>query len=60
MKWSDNKDLLVLLNNHQSADISGTGKLRRKKGETPPEEVKKPKCVLEYQKGMGVLIYRTK
>jgi hypothetical protein len=45
---------------HRSADISGTGKLRRKKGQTPPEEVKQPKCGFEYKKGRGVLIYRTK
>jgi hypothetical protein len=33
--------------------MTGTGKLRRKKGQTPREEVMKPKCALEYQKGMG-------
>jgi hypothetical protein len=33
--------------------MMGTGKLRRKKGQTPREEVIKPKCALEYQKGMG-------
>jgi hypothetical protein len=43
VKWRDNKDVLVLSTKHQSADISGTGKLRRKKSQTPREEVKKPK-----------------
>jgi hypothetical protein len=33
--------------------MMGTGKLRRKKGQTPREEVIKPKCALQYQKGMG-------
>jgi hypothetical protein len=33
--WRDNKDVHVLSTKHQSADISGTGNLRRKKGQTP-------------------------
>jgi hypothetical protein len=53
VKWRDNKDVVLLSTKQPSADISGTCKLRRKKGQAPGEEVKKPKCVLEYQKGMG-------
>jgi hypothetical protein len=33
--------------------MTGTGKMIRKEGQTPSEEVMKPKCALEYQKGMG-------
>jgi hypothetical protein len=53
VKWKDNKDVHFLSTKHKSADVTGTGKLRRKKGQTPREEVKKPKCAIEYQKGMG-------
>jgi hypothetical protein len=38
VKWRDNKEVLVLSTKHQSVDISGTGKLRRKKGQTPGGE----------------------
>jgi hypothetical protein len=40
------------INGEQTKKKTGTGKLRRKKGQTP-REVIKPKCALEYQKGMG-------
>jgi hypothetical protein len=53
VKWRNNRDVLILSTKHQSADISGTAQLRRKKGQTPREEVKKPKCVFENLKGLG-------
>jgi hypothetical protein len=53
VKWRDNKDVYFLSSKHKSADITATGKLRRKRGQEPREEVKKPKCALKYQKGMG-------
>jgi hypothetical protein len=53
VKWRDNKDVYFLSSKHKSADITATGKLRRKRGQELREEVKKPKCALEYQKGMG-------
>lgn len=53
VKWRDNKDVYFLSSKHKSADITATGKLRRKRGQEPREEVKKPNCALEYQKGMG-------
>jgi hypothetical protein len=46
-KWRDNKDVYFLSSKHKSADITATGKLRRKRGQEPREEVKKPKCALE-------------
>jgi hypothetical protein len=54
VKWKDNKDVPFLSTKHKSADVTGTGKLRRKKkSQTPREGVKKPKCAIEYQKGTG-------
>jgi hypothetical protein len=53
VKWRDNKDVCFLSSKHKSDDITATGKLRRKRGQEPREEVKKPKCALEYQKGLG-------
>jgi hypothetical protein len=53
VKWKDNKDVHFLSTKHKSADVTGTRKLRRKKGQTPRGEVKKPKCAIAYQKGMG-------
>jgi hypothetical protein len=53
VKWKDNKGVHFLSTKHKSADITCTGKLKRKWGQTLREEVEKPKCALEYQKGMG-------
>ncbi|GBN55610.1 hypothetical protein AVEN_137834-1 [Araneus ventricosus] len=53
VKWHDKRDVCFLPSKHESVDVTGTGKLRRKEGQTPREEGIKPKCALEYQKGMG-------
>jgi hypothetical protein len=53
VKWKDNTDVHFLSSKHASASITATGKHRRKRVEQPREEVKKPECALEYQKGVG-------
>lgn len=52
VKWRDNKDVHFLSSKHVSADITPTGKLKRKRGQQPREEIKKPRLTLEYQDGM--------
>jgi hypothetical protein len=42
-----------LSSKHETANITNTGKLRRKRGQQPREEVRKPQCAIEYQKRMG-------
>jgi hypothetical protein len=52
IKWKDNKDVQFLSSKHETADIIPTGKLRRKRGQQPREEIHKPRLCLEYQDGM--------
>ena len=48
LKWKDNKDVHFLSSKHKSADITATGKMKRKRGQQPRDEIKKPKLCLEY------------
>ena len=48
----DNKDVYLFSSKHVRAEITQTGKLRRKSVEKPREEIKKPMPVLAYWDGM--------
>jgi hypothetical protein len=48
--WSANNILCVRWRDKK------TGKLKRKRSQTPREKVEKPKCALDYQKGMGGVV----
>jgi hypothetical protein len=52
IKWKDNKDVHLLSSKHERVNITARGKLRRKRGQKPQEEIRKPKPVLDYQDGM--------
>jgi hypothetical protein len=52
IKWKDNKDVHLLSSKHERVNIIAMGKLRRKRGQEPQEEIRKPKPVLDYQDGM--------
>ena len=52
LKWKDNKDVHFLSSKHETANITTTGKLRRKRGQQPREEIEKPRLALDYQDGM--------
>jgi hypothetical protein len=47
------KDVCFHSNKHKSADITETGKLKRKRDQTPSVKAKKPKCARECPKAMG-------
>lgn len=54
LKWIDRKDVYMLSTKHANAEMCDTGKKRIQKG--GKREVKntlKPKCVIEYNSGMG-------
>jgi hypothetical protein len=54
VKWRDNKDVHFLTSKHETCITEPTGKkLRRKRSQTPREEIEKLDCAVEYQKGMG-------
>jgi hypothetical protein len=54
LKWKDKKDVYFLSSKHKNANMTDTGKKqRKKKGGEQEENVIKPKCILEYNKGMG-------
>jgi hypothetical protein len=57
-KWRDNKDVHFLSSKHETADITPTGKVRRKCGHQPREEIKRPKLCLEYQNWMKGSIFK--
>lgn len=52
VKWRDNKDVYFLSSKHERRDLTVTEKLKRKKGQLPREDIKKPRLCLEYQNGM--------
>ena len=52
LKWRDNTNVHFLSFKHETADIIPTGKLRRKCGQEPRDEIKKLKLILGYQDGM--------
>ena len=52
LRWRDKKDVYFLSSKHERADMTATGKLKRKRGQQPREEINKPRPCLEYQNGM--------
>lgn len=54
LKWIDRKDVYMLSTKHTSPEMTDTGKKRILKGGKREEKnVMKPKCVIEYNSGMG-------
>lgn len=54
LKWSDRKDVYLLSTKHVNEQMTDTGKKRiRKGGKSEPKNTMKPKCVIEYNHGMG-------
>ncbi|CAK9820042.1 PiggyBac transposable element-derived protein 4 [Anthophora quadrimaculata] len=52
LRWRDKKDVYIMSSKHSRAEMVTTGKIRRKKG-GEQENVIKPSCVIEYNRGMG-------
>jgi hypothetical protein len=52
LKWMDSEDVHFLSAKNKSVNIKGTGKLQRKHDLQSREEVRKPECCLECQRGM--------
>ncbi|XP_015598511.1 piggyBac transposable element-derived protein 4-like [Cephus cinctus] len=52
LRWRDRKDVYIMSSKHSKAEMVATGKIRRKKG-GEQEDVVKPSCVIEYNRGMG-------
>lgn len=54
VKWSDRKDVYLLSTKHENAEKTDTGKKKIEKGGKSSEaNMMKPKCVIEYNHGMG-------
>lgn len=54
LKWSDRKDVYLLSTKHANAQMTDTGKKTiHRGGRTEPNNAMKPKCVIEYNHGMG-------
>lgn len=54
LKWIDRKDVYMLSTKHASVEMCDTGKKRVQKGGKRDEKnTMKPKCVMEYNRGMG-------
>lgn len=54
LKWSDRKDVYLLSTKHKNAEMTDSGKKAfQKGGKSAENNTIKPKCVLEYNHGMG-------
>lgn len=54
LKWSDRKDVYLLSTKHANAQMTDTGKKKiNKGGKSDAKNTMKPKCVIEYNHGMG-------
>ena len=54
LKWKDKKDVYFPSSKHKNANMTDTGKKERnKKAGEEDKNIVKPKCILEYNKGMG-------
>lgn len=54
LKWSDRKDVYLLSTKHKNAEMTDTGKKKfQKGGKCAVDNTIKPKCVIEYNHGMG-------
>lgn len=54
LKWSDRKDVFLLSTKHVNEQMTDTGKKKvGKGGKTELKNTIKPKCVIEYNHGMG-------
>lgn len=54
LKWSDRKDVYLLSTKHMNAQMTDTGKKKvHKGGRSERNKEMKPKCVMEYNHGMG-------
>lgn len=54
LKWSDRKDVYLLSTKHANEQMTDTGKKTiRRGGKIEPNNAMKPKCVIEYNHGMG-------
>ncbi|KAG4074871.1 hypothetical protein HA402_009296 [Bradysia odoriphaga] len=54
MKWVDRKDVYMLSTKHANVEMCDTGKTKiRKGGKCEVRNTFKPKCVIEYNRGMG-------
>jgi hypothetical protein len=56
VKWKDNKDVHFPFFKTCFSQHHSNWKTEENEVNKPREEVKKPKCALEYQKGMGVCV----
>lgn len=54
LKWSDRKDVYLLSTKHMNAQMTDTGKKTiHRGGRSESNNAMKPKCVIEYNHGMG-------
>lgn len=54
VKWSDRKEVYLLSTMHKNAEMTDTGKRKVEKGgKRAKENTFKPKCVIDYNHGMG-------